>query len=569
MNSATRIALSLSVTCLVGGARADHFSGATISYECLGGNQYRVSLDLFLDCAGSPITPHTLSFSNNCGVSFTLANLNPISVTEVSPLCPSQLANSTCNGGTQPSFKKYRFQSTLFLSPCNKWTISWYTCCRNTTQNVQFAPGMYAEATLNNAGGLCDNSPVFNDVGIPYVCVNQPVSYSLGAVDPDGNQMSFSLISARYASPAPTPVTYQGGFTAAQPIPGITINPITGQINFFPTVTGYYVVVVEARSFTSGGTLIGAVMRDLMFAVITCDGTPPQTTGLVSGTNGISFSAAQFIACEGSNFCLTMNFSDANPAQSITVSSNAATMLPGSTLSLSGTNPVTATLCWTATAASYPLGVTFQATDNACPIANSSSYAITAMDCAYLPVELLAFEVEAGAEGVMVIWRTGSEAGARAFVVERGREADAFTTVGEIPADGHEAGPHDYRFFDPEPLEGLSYYRLRMIDDDGSDELGPVAPTWRPICVAPIALLEASDRWVVHGTGPGASWRALRPDGAIMVAGIADERGAFALSGAAESGPVLLFVDGASGPSRLMLPPAWMAEPGMQVRARR
>ena len=569
MNPATRTALFLSAACFAGVLRADHFSGATITYECLGGNQYQVSLDLYLDCSGAPITPHTLTFSNDCGVSFSLANLAPVSITEVSPLCPSQLANSTCNGGTQPSFKKYRFQSTLFLSPCNKWTISWYTCCRNTTQNVQFAPGMYAEATLNNAGGLCDNSPVFNDVGIPYVCVNQPVSYNLGAVDPDGNQMSFSLISARYASPVPTPVSYQGGFTAAQPIPGITINPITGQINFFPTVTGYYVVVVEARSFTSGGTLIGAVMRDLMFAVIACDGAPPTTSGLSNGTNGVSFSAAQFIACEGSSFCLTMNFSDANPAQSITVSSNAASMLPGSTLSLSGTNPVTATLCWTATSASYPLGVTFQATDNACPIANSSSFAITAMDCAYLPVELLAFEVEAAAEGVLVNWRTGSEAGTRAFVVERGREEDVFITVEEVPADGGTAEAHEYRFIDQEPLEGLSFYRLRVIGDDGIDELGPVAPTWRPSGVAPAAVLEVPDRWMVHGAEPGAFWQALRPDGAVMGAGLADQRGAFALSAADMNVPVLLFVDGASGPSRLMLPPAWMAEPGMQVRARR
>lgn len=566
---ASRSVLLLSVAFLAGAARADHFSGATISYECLGGNQYRVSLDLYLDCSGSPITPHTLTFSNDCGVSFSLANLNPISVTEVSPLCPSQLANSTCNGGTQPSFKKYRFQSTLFLSPCNKWTISWYTCCRNTTQNVQFAPGMYAEATLNNAGGLCDNSPVFNDVGIPYVCVNQPVSYNLGAVDPDGNQMSFSLISARYATPTPTPVSYQSGFTAAQPIPGITINPITGQLNFFPTVTGYYVVVVEARSFTSGGTLIGAVMRDLMFAVIACDGTPPQTAGLSSGTNGVSFSAGQFIACAGNSFCLTLNFSDANPAQSIAVSSNAAAMLPGSVLTLSGTNPVTATLCWTATSASYPLGITFQATDNACPIANSSSFAITALDCAYLPIELLAFEAEASAEGVLVNWRTGSEEGTQGFLVERGRDEDAFIVVDEVQADGDAEGTHAYRFIDDAPLEGLTFYRLRVISDDGSNELGPMVPVWRSGGTGAVAVLEAYGRWVVRGAEREASWQALRPDGAIVAAGLADSNGAFALDVDALNMPMILQVTGASGPSCLMLPPTRMAEPGIHVRARR
>lgn len=81
-------------------ARADHFSGADITYECLGGNQYRITLDLFLDCAGAPLTPQTLYFTNNCGVSFSLPNVPLVQTEEVSQLCGSQLLNSTCNGGT-------------------------------------------------------------------------------------------------------------------------------------------------------------------------------------------------------------------------------------------------------------------------------------------------------------------------------------------------------------------------------------------------------------------------------------------------------------------------------------
>lgn len=569
MNAVARTSIALAMVSYCSVVRADHFSGATISYECLGSNQYRVSLDLYLDCAGVPITPHTLTFSNNCGVSFSLANLNPVSVTEVSPLCPSQMANSTCNGGTQPSFKKYRFQSTLFLSPCNKWTISWYTCCRNTTQNVQNAPGLYAEATLNNAGGFCDSSPLFNDVGIPYVCVNQPASYSLGAVDPDGHAMSFSLIAARLATPAPTAVIYQTGFTATQPIPGIAINPITGQINFLPTATGYYVVVVEARSFNDSGALIGTVMRDLMFAVIACDGIAPQTAGLSNGTNGVSFSAASFVACSGNNFCLTLTFADPNPAQSIAITSNAVAMLPGSTLSLSGTNPVTATLCWTATAASYPLGVTFQATDNACPIANSSSFAVTAMDCAYLPVELFGFEAEPAAEGVLVSWRTGSETGTLAYVVERARDGASFTTVGELPADDESLSAHTYRLVDRWPLDGLSYYRLRMIDSDGSEELGPVVPVWSANGASAIAEMDADGHWRMQGCAPNAAWSALRADGALMTKGSADEAGSFTLSAHDTGAPLLVVVSDAAGQSRLKLPPSRLSEPGTRVRALR
>ena len=566
MRALTRTSILIASLGLAAATHADHFSGATISYVCLGSNQYRVSLDLYLDCGGVPITPHTLTFSNNCGVTFSLSNLNPVSVTEVSPLCPSQLANSTCTGGTQPSFKKYRFQVTLFLSPCNKWTMSWYTCCRNTTQNVQNAPGLYAEATLNNAGGFCDNSPVFNDVGIPYVCVNQPASYSLGAVDPDGHAMSFSLIAARLATPVPTSVTYQTGFSATQPIPGITIDPITGQLNFLPTAIGYYVVAVEARSFNESGALIGTVMRDLMFAVIACDGTAPQTAGLSAGTNGVAYTASSFVACSGNNFCLSLTFTDPNPAQSIAITSNAAAMLPGSTLALSGTNPVTATLCWTATAASYPLGVTFQATDNACPIANASSFAVTAMDCAYLPVELLGFEAEPAAEGVVVRWRTGSESGTRAYVVERARDGASFTTVGELPADEEVQA---YGFVDRWPLDGLSYYRLRMLDADGHEELGPVVPVWLADAERVIATMDADGRWNVQGCAPNAAWSVLRADGAALAMGQVDETGSFTLNTNDANAPLLVVVREATGQAWLKLPPSRATESGTRVRASR
>lgn len=567
MRCFTSIAIGFAVALFVSSARADHFSGATVSYECLGSNQYRVNLDLYLDCGGVPITPHTLNFNNNCGVSFSLPNLSPVSMTEVSPLCPSQIANSTCNGGTQPSFRKYRFQVTLTLSPCNKWTISWYTCCRNTTQNVQNEPGMYAEATLNNAGGLCDRSPVFNDVGIPYVCVNQPVNYNLGAFDPDGHAMTFSLIAARFATPAPTAVTYQGGYTAAQPIPGININPITGQLSFFPTVAGYYVVVVEARTFTSGGVLIGTVMRDLLFAVFACDGAPPQTNGISNGTNGLSYSTSQFVACAGNSFCLTLVFTDSNAAQSITIASNAAAVLPGSSLTLSGTNPVTANLCWTATNATYPLGVTFQASDNACPVANASSFAIVALDCAYLPVELLSFKAEPQPDGVAIDWRTASALGTCAYVLERGTEPSRFDSIGSVLIDsGSAVADSDFSFLDRSPILGLGYYRLRIVDWGGSEQTGPVVPVWS-YGTGNVSAVASPSGWSVSGAVPGGTWSMLSLTGALQEQGRADENGAFSFDAEGYE-PSLLVIESGTERMRLKLP-AWAAlEQGSRITAK-
>ncbi|MDQ3101879.1 MAG: hypothetical protein M3R08_10870, partial [Bacteroidota bacterium] len=263
-----------------GALRADHFSGASITYECTGGSMYNVYLDLYLDCAGTPITAQTIYFTNDCGVSFSLANLQYTLEEEVSPLCDAALVNSTCNGGALPGFRRYRFETSLFLSPCNAWTISWRICCRNLMQNIAGTPGTYVEARLDNTGGICDNSPTFADGGIPYVCLGNELLYSPGASDIDGDSMVFSLINARYYAPPPTSVNYVAGFTGTEPLPGMTIDPATGQLTFAPSVQGNYTVVIQVATYNAAGQLIGTVMRDLMFVAVACNGTPPTTGGL-------------------------------------------------------------------------------------------------------------------------------------------------------------------------------------------------------------------------------------------------------------------------------------------------
>ena len=372
--------------CWVNTARADHYSGGNITYRCLGGNFFEVTLDVYLDCSGAPLTSQNLQLSNDCGVAFTVNGL-PLTLTEeVSQLCGASVPNSTCNGGTLPGIMHYQFVTTLFLSPCNDWTIAWDICCRTGLQNTSGTPGMYLEATVNNAGGLCDSSPVLADNSIPFVCVNQPVSYNTGFSDPDGNSMSFELIAARFASPAPTNINYSGGFTGIAPIPGITIDPNTGQLAFTPTATGSYVVVVEVTTYDTNGVPIGTVMRDFLFVVSNCAGTPPTTTGLTNGTAGFITGTGSVEVCDGVPFCVDIPFSDADPG-AITLTSNVAALLPGATFVVTGTNPAVGRLCWTPDPAFSPANILITARDNACPIPNeaSTSVLITVVDPPAVP----------------------------------------------------------------------------------------------------------------------------------------------------------------------------------------
>ncbi|HRW90291.1 MAG TPA: hypothetical protein P5027_10095, partial [Flavobacteriales bacterium] len=379
------------------GARAAHFSGASITYECLGGNQYQVSLDLFVDCSGVAVIPQDLVFQSDCGDLFTVFDIPVSPPTEVSQLCPAELPNSTCNGGALPGIEHYVFQTTVNLAACDDWTISWSVCCRNTTVNLVANPAMYVEASLSSATAPCNNSPSFTDQSLPYVCVNQEVNYNFGVTEPDGNTLVYSLINARYAAPLPTPCTYTAGYTGGNPVPGIMLDPVNGQITFTPTITGNYVVVVLVEEYDAMGNLIGTVMRDLMFTVLNCTGSAPTYGGLSNNTAGVVTGPGAIQVCDGEPFCVDLVFTDPDAGTVLNVVSQATTLLPGATFSVNGTNPAVATLCWTGDLASSPVNVLVQALDGACPIQNVTSTAIN------ITVLAAGAPVNAGTDGALAV----------------------------------------------------------------------------------------------------------------------------------------------------------------------
>ncbi len=374
----------MALTCLfaIKYASASHVPGGNITYECVGPNQYLVTLTLFEDCgtAFEGSGNQTLTVTNDCGFSTptSLSLTNIIYQQEVSQLCPSQIINSECNGGALPGIWMHQWQTTVTLpGPCDSWTFAYSSCCRNTSTNVNGQPGYYWETTLNDVDAPCNNSPFITAQPIPYVCVNQPVNYNLSVVEPDGHLLSFSLIGAQSA--AGTVVTYNGGYSAAAPIPGITIDPLTGQINFTPTLVGNYFVAVLIEEYDANGNLVGSVIHDIQIEVINCTNTNPLPAAGITNVTG----AANLVnpntveACEGSSFCFDVVFTDPDAADILTVTSNIASVLPGAVLTLSGTNPVTANICWTVPGGSPSfLSIALTAEDNACPIAGQSTFPV-------------------------------------------------------------------------------------------------------------------------------------------------------------------------------------------------
>ena len=84
-----------------------------------------------------------------------------------------------------------------------------------------------------------------------------------------------------------------------------------------------------------------------------------------------------------------------------------------------------------------------------------------------LPVELVEFSATRQGSTVNLAWATASEKNSAYFVVERAADGRTFAGLGRVEAQGTSSRRQDYTLPDTAPLPGLSYYRLRQVDQDG------------------------------------------------------------------------------------------------------
>ncbi|MFA1771720.1 T9SS type A sorting domain-containing protein [Rufibacter glacialis] len=123
-----------------------------------------------------------------------------------------------------------------------------------------------------------------------------------------------------------------------------------------------------------------------------------------------------------------------------------------------------------------PLTVMVTAT-NACG-STSAEMEVTVKDCnlgTALPVSLTSFTaaVTKGSR-ILLNWATASEKDNQAFLVERSADGKNFTAIGTVKGGGNSNVPLNYSFQDAQPLAGISYYRLKQVDFDGTTEYSKV-----------------------------------------------------------------------------------------------
>jgi gliding motility-associated-like protein len=376
--------------------QASHAMGADISYECLGGSLYRFYGSLYRDCDGIPAPADVeFIFSNTCGAAPDPVTALPVSYfngvdtllfgEEISPLCDADIGNSTCNGGTLPGSQVYTYAVDINIPyACDDWIVSMRIVNRNNTIDNLMNPSTYAlyvEAHLDNTSGACNSSPKFTQLPVTFICRDVPYDFNHGAVDPDGDSLVFTMINPLddagvnipYVNPpysVPYPITTTSGVFG--------FDASTGQFSFTPNMEQTCVVTVRVDEYRAGAW-IGSTMRDIQIIVDACTNLAPlQTSPLTSVSGATALDSNNLISCPGNLIQFDVSFEDFDAVDSVSVSSNLDFAIPGASYTVTGTNPVTVSFSWPSTFVDTGFYLfSFSLTDNACPVAATSSYAFS------------------------------------------------------------------------------------------------------------------------------------------------------------------------------------------------
>jgi gliding motility-associated-like protein len=139
----------------------------------------------------------------------------------------------------------------------------------NIPNSVNIPMYVYSELTISPYMQP-DNSPVLLVPPVDNACVNQPFYHNPGAYDPDGDSLSFRLVTCLGINGQPIP-----GYSLPPPSGSCHLNPVTGDFSWIsPEQQGEYNIAILIEEWRNG-IKIGCVERDMQIHVVACNNRPP------------------------------------------------------------------------------------------------------------------------------------------------------------------------------------------------------------------------------------------------------------------------------------------------------
>jgi hypothetical protein len=116
----------------------------------------------------------------------------------------------------------------------------------------------------------------------------------------------------------------------------------------------------------------------------------------------------------------------------------------------------------------------YSAFDNGGNLSNTATYVIPVIPIVILPVKLLHFEGKLSGGKTILDWVTSQEINSDHFEVLKSIDGRNYQNIGSVTAAGYSTVSVKYGFTDIDPVNGINYYRLKIVDKDGGFEYSDI-----------------------------------------------------------------------------------------------
>jgi len=253
---------------------ATHNRAGEITYEHLGGNTYRATVKTCTKTSAPADRPELTNFDWGDGTIDTLQRALVVM--------------------TGPDHQENTYYGVHTYAGPGVYILKMYDPNRNSDilniVNSVLEPFCLRSTLIISPATVFNNSVTFQECPCPeYACVFKRYCYHVGAVDPDGDSLVYSLevpsggtdctpMSSNYVYPdAPINVGGLGGGAGV-----LTINSQTGTVCWdAPQRIGEFNFCVRVSEYRNG-LLVGSVVRDIQLTVVNCSNNPPVLQTLPS-----------------------------------------------------------------------------------------------------------------------------------------------------------------------------------------------------------------------------------------------------------------------------------------------
>lgn len=310
------IALLAFFICSSIGLQASHFLGFSMYYEQRGGDTLRVHQLEYVECTGVAIAPFwqvNMTSATSCPVPPS-GPMMIVSQVEVTPICSS--VQTSCQNSSSLIYGLMEVHLArdydMAGQTCPEYILRYDNCCRSPNfSNIQnpSSTGIRVESKVSLQGYQQTNSsPVWRDMFPRYVynATTANDTYDLGATDPDGDSLVYSLVSAEQNS---GPVAYAVSYSPTAPFgTAYTVNLdsetgfMTLQSNTGALLTCSVVILVEEYR---NGVKLGEIKREIAVTTFNlpqgAPANPPTMTGVVAVHGGYQFGDTALIPVNGAS----------------------------------------------------------------------------------------------------------------------------------------------------------------------------------------------------------------------------------------------------------------------------